>query len=370
MKKLLSKKEMFVLPLLLLMILSIISLYNTRGLSTIYKYNYLKQIIWFVVGVISFFVVQKINTKKLFKYSIVLYVITNLLLLYCLIWGDVINGARAWIKLKFFSFQPSELMKLSLTLVLSNILCKYKNTGIKSEFIFLSKIFTLTIIPSVLVFLEPDTGAIIFYLLIDLSIILLSHIHKFWYYLVGFIIILFLAIFIYFYLFNKDLLISLIGTSFFYRVERLVTFKTMNSYQLGNALIGIGSSEFLNLIPLNKIYIPEAHTDFIFSYIITNFGFIDRIENFLSIEWILSTFVAFTLPIINIQSNINKKNNKIINLIIIIIIIIATMILFKNNTSFNHYLDSIYPYILLIILIVYIIIFITIIIKKGIKKKN
>ena len=103
---------------------------------------------------------------------------------------------------------------------------------------------------------------------------------------------------------------------------------------------------------------------------ISIFGFIDRIENFLSIEWILSTFVAFTLPIINIQSNINKKNNKIINLIIIIIIITTTMILFKSNTSFNHYLDSIYPYILLIILIIYIIIFITIIIKKGIKKKN
>lgn len=103
---------------------------------------------------------------------------------------------------------------------------------------------------------------------------------------------------------------------------------------------------------------------------ISIFGFIDRIENFLSIEWILSTFVTFTLPIINIQSNINKKNNKIINLIIIIIIIIATMLLFKSNTSFNHYLDSIYPYILLIILIIYIIIFITIIIKKGIKKKN
>ena len=274
MKKLLSKKEIFVIPILLLMILSITTLYNTRGLSTIYKYNYLKQIIWFVVGIISFFVVQKINTKKLFKYAIVLYVITNMLLLYCLIWGDVINGARAWIKLKFFSFQPSELMKLSLTLVLSNILCKYQNTGIKSEIIFLSKILILTIIPSVLVFLEPDTGAIIFYLLIDLAIILLSDIHKFWYYLVGFIIILFLSIFIYFYLFNKDLLISLIGTSFFYRVERLVTFKTMNSYQLGNALIGIGSSDYLNLVPLNKIYIPEAHTDFIFSYIITNFGFI------------------------------------------------------------------------------------------------
>lgn len=274
MKKLLSKKEIFVIPLGLLMILSIVTLYNTRNISILYKYNYLKQIIWFGVGIISFYVVQKINTKKLFKYSIVLYVISVGLLLYCLIFGDVINGARAWIKLKFFSFQPSELMKLSLCLVLSNILYNYNNTGIKSEIIFLSKVFILTIIPSVLVFLEPDTGAIIFYLIIDLAIILLSAIHKFWYYLVIFLIILFFSLFIYLYLFNKDLLISLIGTSFFYRVERLVTFKTMNSYQLDNALIGIGSSNAFNLLFSNRIYIPEAHTDFIFSYIITNFGFI------------------------------------------------------------------------------------------------
>ena len=70
---------------------------------------------------------------------------------------------------------------------------------------------------------------------------------------------------------------------------------------------------------------------------ISIFGFIDRIENFLSIEWILSTFVAFTLPIINIQSNINKKNNKIINLIIIIIIIILLILLISLFFSYFIY---------------------------------
>lgn len=103
---------------------------------------------------------------------------------------------------------------------------------------------------------------------------------------------------------------------------------------------------------------------------ISIFGFIDRIENFLSIQWILSIFITFTIQIVNIQSNINKKNNKIINLIIITIIIITSILLFKNNTSFNYYISNTYPYILLILLIIYIIIFITIIIKKSIKNKK
>ncbi len=103
---------------------------------------------------------------------------------------------------------------------------------------------------------------------------------------------------------------------------------------------------------------------------ISIFGFIDRIENFLSIEWILSTFVCFTLPIIYIKDSITKTNNKIINLIIIIFIIISSILLFKNNTFFNHYLDSVYPYILMILFGIYIIMFIVIIIKKCIKRKK
>ncbi len=104
---------------------------------------------------------------------------------------------------------------------------------------------------------------------------------------------------------------------------------------------------------------------------ISIFGFIDRIENFLSIEWILSSFIAYTIPLCYIKDTItNKNNNKIINILIITITIILSITIFKNNTSFNHYLDSTYPYILLITLIIYIIIFIIIIIKKVLKRKN
>lgn len=101
---------------------------------------------------------------------------------------------------------------------------------------------------------------------------------------------------------------------------------------------------------------------------ISIFGFIDRIENFLSVQWILSSFICLTMYIYYIKDNINKNNNKILNLILVLILVTLSTKVFKNNTNFNHYLDSIYPYILLIPPIIYTIITITIFIKKRYKK--
>ena len=103
---------------------------------------------------------------------------------------------------------------------------------------------------------------------------------------------------------------------------------------------------------------------------ISIFSFIDRIENFLSLQWILSSFISLTIYIYNKKENINKKNNHLLNLILIITIILISTKIFKNNTNFNHYLDNIYPYILIIQLIIYTIISITIFIKKSIKNKK
>lgn len=101
---------------------------------------------------------------------------------------------------------------------------------------------------------------------------------------------------------------------------------------------------------------------------ISIFGFIDRIENFLSFQWILSAFIILSLTINAINNYTKKGKNILFNFSTIIIIIFTTIMLFKNNTNFNHYLDSYYPYILLFTECIYFIIFITIIIKKVYKK--
>lgn len=278
MKKIINSKLLFFIPLLIIMCISFLNMQNAKLLNSLYENNLIKQIIWYIVGFTLIIILNKVNTKTIFKYAKYFYLISIILLILVLFFGKVTNGAKAWFNLGFFSFQPSELTKLTLVLYLSDVTSQYKITNIKSEFILILKVAIITIIPSILVFLEPDTGAIIFYLLISFTILYFAGIKKIWFLLLAIVIIFAIGSFILLYIYNQDLLIKLIGTSFFYRVERLITFKTASSYQLENALIAMGSAGILGT-GLNKVslYIPEAPTDFIFAFNISNFGIISGI---------------------------------------------------------------------------------------------
>lgn len=98
------------------------------------------------------------------------------------------------------------------------------------------------------------------------------------------------------------------------------------------------------------------------------FKFINRIENFFSVAWILSSFIAITTCLNYTKETITNKNNNILNIILIILIIFISNKIFKNNTIFDKYILNYYPYILLSILIIFILISLIILIKKSIKK--
>lgn len=102
---------------------------------------------------------------------------------------------------------------------------------------------------------------------------------------------------------------------------------------------------------------------------VTLFNFIDRIENFLSIGWILSTYATLTLIIYYISNFIKIDDKAKFNpLFITILIVLTSVLIFKNNTSFNNYITNTYPYIISILFILIILISITIFLKK--KKIN
>ncbi len=272
--KTLKKDNLFLfIPLLILTLISLLNMYNAKLISNIYVNVFFKQIIWFIFGYLIFFIIQKLKLHNIFKYSKYLYLISLILLILVLFIGDSTNGARCWLSFKGISLQPSELMKLSLALFLVNISKNARLNSLKDEFILLIKLFMITIIPSLLVFLEPDTGAIINYLIILLVVILSLKLNKWWYITFFTILFFLLGSFFILYFFYQPILIKLIGTSFFYRMDRLINFATGNSYQLTQALITIGSSSLLG-VGLNKIllYIPEAPTDFFFAFSIGNFG--------------------------------------------------------------------------------------------------
>lgn len=101
---------------------------------------------------------------------------------------------------------------------------------------------------------------------------------------------------------------------------------------------------------------------------ISVFNFIDRIENFLSVQFILSCFVSISMIIYYIKSSIKRDNNLFISFITSITFIFLATFVFRSNTIFNNYLSNIYPYILIIPSFIYFVIFIGIFIKRRYKK--
>lgn len=304
-KKKLNNLFLFI-PLIIINIISLFNMLNAKYISSTYDNVFYKQLIWIIIGYILFALIQKINIKILFKFSVSFYIFTTLLLLLVLFIGKEVNGAKCWFQVFNISFQPSELAKISLPLLLITVLDRSKLKTIKQQIVFLLKAIIITLIPSVLVFLEPDTGAIINYLLILIVVIFSSKISK-WFYFVFVILGLgFISSFVYCYLFNQDLLIDLIGTSFFYRVDRIINFANGSSYQLENALINIGSAPLyrfnLNEIPL---YIPEAPTDFAFAFNIGNFGLISGLI-------VLISYFVICLYLVSNNKKIKRRKYKIL----------------------------------------------------------
>ena len=306
MKKILNSKLLLYIPLLLIVVISFFNMYNAQFINSIYNHHLIKQITWIFIAIILFIIIKQFNNFTLFKLSNYLYYFSLSLLILVLIIGKNINGAKAWLNIGNISFQPSEIMKLCLNMYLISIISNNKINNSKYEIILIIKVLIITIIPSIFVFLEPDTGAIIFYILIALTCLYHANINKKWFFYLIILTIILIASFIIIYLTNQDLLIKLIGTSFFYRVERLITFHTENSYQLENAIIAIGSSSLygsgFNHVSL---YIPEAPTDFIFAFNISNFGYLSGLI-------VIVCYFAINLFLINKYHKIKDKKIKLL----------------------------------------------------------
>ena len=161
------------------MILSIISIYSAEILIGSNDYFFIKQLMWYVIGYIIIYIILKIKRDNLYNQAYALYFISNLLLLILLLVGKPINESKCWFQIAGIgTIQPSEFVKIILILLLSKECSKfrkkYNKPSCKEEFKFLIKILLLVSIPSILTFLEPDTGVVFIYLIITLTILFIS----------------------------------------------------------------------------------------------------------------------------------------------------------------------------------------------------
>ncbi|WAI11976.1 MAG: cell division protein FtsW [Buchnera aphidicola (Macrosiphum albifrons)] len=202
------------------------------------------------------------------EYSNIILIISILLLIFVLLVGHSIHGSFRWINIGFLHIQPSEICKISSFCYISSYLSR-KSNEVRNNFWGFFKPMSIITIQSILLLAEPDLGAVIVLFFTTLSILFISGAK------IGqFFIIITISLLI---------VISLVLLEP-YRVKRVLSFWNPwedpfgNGYQLTQSLIALGRGNFLGQGLGNSIqklnYLPDAHSDFIFSIIGEELGYI------------------------------------------------------------------------------------------------
>ena len=268
-----------VIPVILFAIISISTIYSAMTYSSSDLGNIaLKQGIWYLVGVVVIIILFKLKNDYLYRNAWVFYIICNILLLSLLLFAPEINNSKCWFVIPYVgSFQPSEFTKISLMLLLSVVISNFRETtdhpSVKEEFIFILKTLIIVLIPSILTFLEPDTGSVMIYFIIYFCMMFTSGIRLRWFVIGGSIVGVILSLVLGCYFLNEDLFVNIFGTDLYYRFDRILDWQNGSGLQLENALAAIGSAGvFGHGFNNTPIYFPESSTDFIFAVFASNFG--------------------------------------------------------------------------------------------------
>ena len=256
------------LPLLtgiiLLCLIGTVVLYSagSQDIGLIYR-----QLLRVGVALILLLICAQLSPPKLARWSLGIYLTGLLLLALVLVFGDVGKGAQRWLDLGLFRFQPSELMKIALPMVLAWL---FSEKPLPPSFFRIVISCVMIILPVVLIVKQPDLGTSLLVAAAGFSILFVAGIN--WKLIVGFIGFAALSTPVLWY-FMHD-----------YQRQRILTFLNPEQDPLGagyhiiQSKIAIGSGGiygkgWLNGTQSHLEFLPERSTDFIFSVFSEEFGF-------------------------------------------------------------------------------------------------
>lgn len=316
--------------LVLLAIISVTIINSAMGGGQ-YSANFsIRQILYYVLGGLIACLIMLVSPKKLMKYTYLLYFLLCAALFILIIIPEtpitpIINGAKSWYKFGPISVQPSEFMKIVLILALAKLVSRHNqftfNKSLETDFKLLLKIAGISVIPMGLILLQNDLGTMLVLCAIIVGVIVVSGIS--WKILAPvFIAGIVLASSIILSIIYKP---SLIENSFgikTYQMGRInswldpYTYSSGDGYHLTESLKAIGSGQLFGKgFNHGEVYIPENHTDFIFSVIGEEFGFIGSVI-------LILVFLAFIFHLVRLATKFELPFSKLF------IIGYATLVLF------------------------------------------
>ncbi len=255
----------------LLSVLSVFVMYSTDGGEILFhtKNHFVKLAVFFPLMIfVAFF-----NIKFWHNFSYIIYFIIILLLVYVSFFGIKSSGSQRWMDLYLFVLQPSELMKVAIIMCLAKYFHRIKIENVNS-FTSITIVLSIIVIPIIFVISQPDLGTSILIALSGLIILWLGGI-KIKYFIYSFIT----------FLISLPFIISFLKP---YQKLRILTFLDPDrdplgaGYQIIQSKIAIGSGGldgkgFLKGTQSYLDFLPEKHTDFIFTLFSEEFGFVGSV---------------------------------------------------------------------------------------------
>ena len=254
--------------ILLLGLISLITMYSTDGGKILFhtKSHFTKLIVFTIMMLIFSF----INIKYWFLIGYFFYVIVIVLLIWTYLFGIKSSGSQRWIDLYFINLQPSELMKICIILCLAKFFHRMKLENVNSIYTILTSLIII-LLPMGLVIVQPDLGTALLIAISGIAVLWFAGInHRYFLYtMMGFLI-------------SLPFIISFLKP---YQKLRVLTFLNPDrdplgaGYQIIQSKIAVGSGGifgkgFLKGTQSYLEFLPEKHTDFIFTLFSEEFGFI------------------------------------------------------------------------------------------------
>ena len=254
--------------ILLLGFISLTTMYSTDGGNILFhtKSHFVKLLIFtFMMLIFSF-----INIKFWFSIGYLSYLIVIALLIWTYFFGIKSSGSQRWIDLYFINLQPSELMKICIILCLAKFFHRKKLENVNSIYTILTSSIII-LLPMGLVIVQPDLGTSVLIAISGIAVLWFAGInHKYFVYtMITFLI-------------SLPFIISFLQP---YQKLRVLTFLNPDrdplgaGYQIIQSKIAVGSGGifgkgFLKGTQSYLEFLPEKHTDFIFTLFSEEFGFV------------------------------------------------------------------------------------------------
>jgi len=266
--------------------ISLATMYSTDGGKILFhtKSHFFKLIIFTIMMLIFSF----INIKFWFSIGYLSYVVVVGLLIWTYFFGIKSSGSQRWMDLYFLNLQPSELMKICIILCLAKYFHRMKLERVNSLYAILTSLIVI-LLPMGLVIVQPDLGTSLLISMSGLAVLWFAGInHKYFIYtIIGFLI-------------SLPFIISFLKP---YQKLRVLTFLNPDrdplgaGYQIIQSKIAVGSGGFFGKGFLKGTqsyleFLPEKHTDFIFTLFSEEFGFVGSVFLLLIYAIIIYRIVA------------------------------------------------------------------------------